>query len=300
MTTLVIGPGYTGSRVVSRLDDALVFGRSLTGDRHLDLDSDGPTLGGLPADYSLVYPVPPLGDRPGDPRLARLLARLPPDPARIVCLSTTGVYGDRGGALVDESAEVSPGSERSLRRVEAENLLLDWCSRRATAPVILRVPGIYGPGRLGLDRIAAGAPVIAEEDAHPGNRIHVDDLAGCCIAALSPDVPEGIYNVGDGDTRSSTWFTFEVARQAGLPPPPCVSRDEAEKTFSPMRLSFLRESRIVDVTKMRATLGYHPTYADPVDGIAASLQSPAGAGSHDQKRRTGAFVDRSKAQQSEP
>lgn len=271
MTTLVIGPGYTGSRVVARLDDVLVFGRSQPGERHLDLDNDGPRLGGLPPEYALIYPVPPLADEPQDPRLARLFARLPHEPRRIVYLSTTGVYGDRGGAVVDESTPVDPGSPRALRRVEAESLLLDWCSGRDCVPVILRVPGIYGPGRLGLDRIAAGAPVIAEQDAHPGNRIHVDDLAGCCIAALSGDVPGGIYNVGDGDTRSSTWFTCEVARQAGLPPPPSVSRREAEKTFSPMRLSFLRESRVIDVTKMRDTLGYQPVYPDAADGIAASL-----------------------------
>jgi nucleoside-diphosphate-sugar epimerase len=295
MTTVLIGPGYTGSRVASRLDESIVFGRSLPGDRHLDLDGDGPSLIGLPAQYSLIYPVPPVADEPDDPRLARLLDRLPHDPLRVVYLSTTGVYGDRGGAVVDETVAVNPGSGRSQRRVEAENLLLAWCSTRATVPVILRVPGIYGPGRIGLDRIAAGAPVIAEEDASPGNRIHVDDLAGCCIATLSPDVPGGIYNVGDGDSRSSTWFTFEVARQAGLPPPPCVSREEAEKTFSPMRLSFLRESRVVDVTKMRETLGYHPTFSDPADGIAASLADDPlyRAGSGDVSRG-------SKAQRSEP
>jgi nucleoside-diphosphate-sugar epimerase len=271
MTTLIVGPGYTGSRVAARLDDVVVFGRSLEGERHLDLDCDGPPLSGLPDRYSVVYPVPPIGDQPDDPRLARLLARLPHDPARVVYLSTTGVYGDCDGARVDESASVCPGSPRSQRRVDAENLLIDWCSGRDSIAIILRVPGIYGPGRLGLDRIAAGAPVIAEENANPGNRIHVDDLVGCCVAALSSDVPGGIYNVGDGDTRSATWFTMEVARQAGLAPPPCVSRQEAEKTFSPMRLSFLRESRIVDVTKMHGTLGYQPVYTDPADGIAASL-----------------------------
>ena len=275
MSTLIVGPGYTGSRIAARLDDVIVLGRSLAGERHLDLDSDGPPLSDLPDRYSIVYPVPPVGDQPDDPRLARLLARLPRDPARVVYLSTTGVYGDRKGTRVDESASARPGSPRSQRRVEAENLLIDWCSGRDSVAIILRVPGIYGPGRLGLDRIASGAPVIAENDANPGNRIHVDDLAGCCVAALSPEVPGGIYNVGDGDTRSSTWFTMEIARQAGLPRPPCVSREEAEKTFSPMRLSFLRESRIVDVTKMREILGYHPTYADPGDGIAASLRAEA-------------------------
>jgi nucleoside-diphosphate-sugar epimerase len=85
-------------------------------------------------------------------------------------------------------------------------------------------------------------------------------------------VPAGIYNVGDGDTRTTTWFMNEVARQAGLAPPPTVTRDEAERTFSPMRLSFLRESRIVDVSKMRQTLGLNPKFTNPADGIAASLR----------------------------
>ena len=142
--------------------------------------------------------------------------------------------------------------------------------------VILRVPGIYGPGRLGIDRIQAALPVLEEKDANPGNRIHVYDLATCCIAGLSPDVPDGIYNVGDGDHRSGSWFTNEVARQSGLPPPPTISFEEAQKTFSPMRLSFLRESRIVDTTRMREVLGVTPRYADAADGIAASLVEESG------------------------
>jgi nucleoside-diphosphate-sugar epimerase len=115
-------------------------------------------------------------------------------------------------------------------------------------------------------------PVLEEKAANPGNRIHVDDLATCCLAALSPGVPDGIYNVGDGDHRSGSWFTNEVARQAGLPPPPAISLAQAEETFSPMRLSFLRESRIVDTTKMRQVLGVIPKYTDAADGIAASLR----------------------------
>jgi nucleoside-diphosphate-sugar epimerase len=154
-------------------------------------------------------------------------------------------------------------------------MLADWCTGRHTTAVVLRVPGIYGPGRLGTDHIREAMPVLEEDDANPGNRIHVDDLATCCIAALSPGVPDGIYNVGDGDHRSGTWFANEVARQAGLPPPPTISLEEARKTFSPMRLSFLRESRIVDTTKMREVLGVTPKYADAADGIAASLAEEA-------------------------
>lgn len=272
MITLVVGPGYTGGRVLRGLDGAIALGRSLPGDQRLDLDDNAELLTPLPADYSVVYPVPPAPNQAGDDRLARFLGLLPHNPARIIYLSTTGVYGNRDGALVDEAAEPNPESRQSVRRLAAESLLQDWCDSRDTTPIILRVPGIYGPGRLGTERIRAATPVLREEDAGPGNRIHVDDLASCCIAALSSEVPAGIYNVGDGDTRTTTWFMNEVARQAGLPPPPTVTRKEAERTFSPMRVSFLRESRIVDVTKMREILGVLPKYTNPADGIAASLK----------------------------
>jgi nucleoside-diphosphate-sugar epimerase len=196
---------------------------------------------------------------------------LPHAPARLVYLSTTGIYGNRNGERVNETSEPHPESARAERRLAAERILAEWCIGRHTTALVLRVPGIYGPGRLGTDSIRASMPVLEEKDANPGNRIHVDDLATCCIAALSPDVRDGVYNVGDGDHRSGTWFTNEVARQAGLPPPPTISLAEARKTFSPMRLSFLRESRIVDTTKMREVLGVIPKYADAADGIAASL-----------------------------
>jgi len=124
----------------------------------------------------------------------------------------------------------------------------------------------------------AGMPVLAEDSTNPGNRIHVDDLADCCVAALEPGVPAGIFNVGDGDHRSATWFTNEVARQAGLSRPPEISREAAAKEFSPMRLSFLSESRRVDTSKMRRVLGVTPRYANPEDGIRASLEAEAAAG----------------------
>ena len=88
---------------------------------------------------------------------------------------------------------------------------------------------------------------------------------------MSAAVPAGIYNVGDGDHRSATWFAGEVARQSGLDAPPTISREVAEQESSAMRLSFLGESRRIDTTKMRDILGVTPRYSDPVDGIAASL-----------------------------
>ena len=275
MITLFVGAGYTGARVLARLPDAVALGRSRQGDERLDLDRDERLRFTLPERYAVIYSVPPASDQPGDPRLARFLAMLPHPPVRIVYLSTTGVYGDRGGECVDETTEPRPENARTERRLAAERLLAEWCTGQGTTAVVLRVPGIYGPGRLGTERLRSAMPVLREEDANPGNRIHVDDLATCCIAALSPDVPDGIYNVGDGDHRSGSWFTSEVARQAGLPPPPAITMAEAQQTFSPMRLSFLRESRIVDTKKMREVLGVTPKYADPADGIAAALAEEA-------------------------
>ncbi|MBT8087999.1 MAG: NAD-dependent epimerase/dehydratase family protein [Gammaproteobacteria bacterium] len=276
MLTIVTGTGYTGRRILSMLPANSVVGLSRSAidtDRvaHLfDLDTP-PTLPlELPPDYGVIYTVPPTGDPP-DRRLSSFVSLLRPAPARFVYISTTGVYGDRGGATVTEATPVHPENDRARRRVAAEELLRDWALDTSCKLIILRAPGIYGPGRLGIERIEAGMPILDEESAHPGNRIHVDDLATCCIAALAPHVPAGLYNVGDNDHRNSTWFTNEVARQLGLPPPPQISRHQAEQEFSTQRMSFLRESRIVDTSKMRDVLGVTPRYANPEDGIRASL-----------------------------
>lgn len=276
MFTLVTGTGYTGRRVLECLPSDAVVGlsrSSLDTDRCmavLDLDAATSLPVALPSPYAVLYTVPPKGPSP-DERLQKYLAMLSPSPQRLAYISTTGVYGDCGGQTVFETTAVNPSNERAMRRVAAEEQLAEWAADSDCELVILRAPGIYGPGRLGIDRIRAGMPMLAAADANPGNRIHVDDLATCCIAALSSDVPAGIYNVGDDDHRSSTWFTGEVARQVGLPSPPEISREQANVEFSPQRLSFMSESRRVDTTKMREVLGVVPRYANPEDGIRASL-----------------------------
>lgn len=276
MFTFVTGTGYTGRRVLNLLPPESVIGLSrstIDANRptaHFDLDSATAFPVELPSHYAVIYTVPPKGHAPDD-RLQRLLSMLSPAPDRFVYISTTGVYGDCEGNTVTEETPVNPSNERSSRRVEAEALLAEWAERAHCTLIILRVPGIYGPGRLGIKRIESLMPVLAEDSANPGNRIHVDDLADCCVVALSDRVPAGIYNIGDGDHRSSTWFTSEVARQAGLPVPPQISREAAKQQFSAMRLSFMADARRVDTTKMRDVLGVTPRYRDPADGIAASL-----------------------------
>lgn len=266
MQYVVVGAGYTGRRV-----HELIPGSSAL--RRADVDLDAATLPVLrfSNSFSMLYTVPPGIEDGEDRRLVRLFELLKSMPARFVYLSTTGVYGDCGGATVSEMTPVNPMNDRSRARVAAENTLARLFGDAGTDCIVLRVPGIYGPGRLGIDRIREGVPVIAASEAGPGNRIHVDDLAACAAVALTGSAPAGIYNVGDGDHRSSTWFAQTVATIAGLEAPPEISRAEAAATFGEARLSFLRESRRVDTAKMREVLGFMPRYTDPEAGIRASL-----------------------------
>ena len=260
---VVVGAGYVGKRVLLRLDGAgnIALGRSSA----LDLDHHRRLPVTLPDRYGLLYTVPPSPAHTDDVRLQSLLNMLQQPPRRFVYISTTGVYGDHRGATVDESSGLFAGTARAKRRLSAESILTAWAEQHGVSLSILRTPGIYGPARLGIERLSERVPMIRESEAHPGNRIHVDDLVCCCIAALRGDTPAGIYNVGDGDHRSPTSFAKEVARQAGLEAPPEISRQQAGNVAA--------ESRVVDTTRMREQLGVMPRYANAEDGIRASLKT---------------------------
>jgi len=279
-TVLVVGTGYTGLRLLKKLprDSARGLNRSTPANAGrcridcLDLDAVPLAAAEWPERMSVVYTVPPARDTNHDRRLEAFLTALAPAPERFVYLSTTGVYGDRRGEVVAESDAPRPLTARAERRLAAENALTAWCTESGSEPVILRVPGIYGPDRVMIDRVRRREPLIDDAEANPGNRIHVDDLVRACLAGLDRAVPPGIYNLGDGDLRSSTWFSFTVADLLGLPRPPVVSRSEAEARFPARRLSFLNESRRIDTTRMHEVLGVTPNYPDAAVGIRASLE----------------------------
>ncbi len=287
----IIGCGYTGRRLAARCRrrgrDVIALVRSSASREVLDamgvsayrLDLDTEIEGGLPAaftsDRQLIYMVPPGGTDRRDERMARCLAAITGRPRSLVYLSTTGVYGDRGGARVDEDTPPAPGNDRSRRRLDAEGQARDW-GRAAGVPVrILRVPGIYGPGRLPLDRISRGGPVLAPDPSRPGNRIHVDDLVRVCLAACDYEGSDEVFNVGDGDPMDNGTFNQMLAREAGLPPPATRTLEQMLERASPMGREFLSESRRVDVTRMRETLGYRPRYGDALSGIRACLDEIA-------------------------
>jgi nucleoside-diphosphate-sugar epimerase len=243
-----------------------------------DLDSKAPdpedvaALKRAAAGSAVAYLAPPPDVGASDPRLDRFLDALGSvRPACFVYVSTTGVYGDTAGALVDESAPVQPGNDRARRRVAAEQSVAQWCDSRNVRWALLRVPGIYGPWRLPLDRLQRGEPALRHDDAGPGNRIHVDDLVAAILAVIDDPRACGVYNVTDGNHASTTDYLIETARAAGLPEPPLIARSEAAGRISPGMLSFLLESRRVDNRRLREDLHLplrHPTLRS---GIAASL-----------------------------
>jgi nucleoside-diphosphate-sugar epimerase len=228
-----------------------------------EIDFDGQVV------YYAVPPAP-AGDR--DVRLERLLEHVVGRPRRFVYFSTTGVYGDHGGAEVDEDTPPAPQSERAVRRLAAETSLRAWADSHAISWCVLRVPGIYGPGRMPLDRLRRGDPAIDPREALPSNRIHVDDLVTACVAAGSAPSADGrIYNVTDGTHDSLTAYLGRVARLANLPPPPLMSLSEARITLGAVAWSFVSESRRIDNRRMLNELGVTLAYADLDAGIRASL-----------------------------
>jgi nucleoside-diphosphate-sugar epimerase len=282
----IAGCGYTGLRLARRLRPrwrVSALARSQTAATGLaaegieplraDLDEALPcTLLESPLEGAvLAWFVPPPEAGTTDPRLERFLAAIGgARPSLLLYTSTTGVYGDTGGATVSEDSPVAPANDRARRRVAAEAAAQAWCAEREVRCVVLRVPGIYGPGRLPLDRLRRREPALHPEDAGPGNRIHVDDLVSACVAAIERPV-RGIFNVTDGNPASTTEFLQRTAAIAGLPPPPLVALADAPGSISPGMLAFLRERRRVDNRRMREELGVEPRHARLDDGIAASL-----------------------------
>jgi nucleoside-diphosphate-sugar epimerase len=283
---LIAGCGYVGQRLALRLRAQYeVTGLVRTPERvaelarvgiralAIDLDRVRPGVG-IPErldEEAIVYLTPPpvLGE--SDLRLDRFLQLATVPPHTFVYMSTTGVYGDTDGAVVDESSTVQPRTDRARRRVSAEEMTRVWCNERRVRRVVLRVPGIYGPDRLPLERLRHIEPVVREREAGINNRIHVDDLVEACARAITNPEARGVYNVTDGKPLSSTAFMNLVAKVAGLPPPPQVSMEEAQLTFSPERLSFLNESRRVSNERMLKHLGVVLKYGNVEEGICASL-----------------------------
>lgn len=215
----------------------------------------------------IVHLAPPQSEGLTDRRTRRLVSILPSG-ANMVYVSTTGVYGDCGGALVRESRPVHPQNARAKRRTDAERVLRAWARRSGSRLAILRVPGIYADDRLPLERLRRGTPALVQEDDVYTNHIHADDLAGVVRAALYRGRPQRVYHAAD-DTRMKMGEYFDAVADAfGLPRPPRLPRAELQQVVSPMLLSFMSESRQLSNARMKSELGVRLRYAHV--GVALS------------------------------
>ncbi len=234
--------------------------------------AEGATLKNLPtAEAVLFYFAPPPAQGERDPLLQNFLAAVgvARRPAKLVLISTTAVYGDCRGIWITEAQAVQPQTARGRRRLDAENTLRCWSRETGVPFVILRVGGIYGPGRLPVARLEKGLPILDPLESPQTNRIHQDDLAQVCVAAMERGVPGEIYNIADGHPGTMSQYFIDVAKALGLPPPPVVSRAEAQKVMSAGMLSYLQESRRLDNRKMREELAVELRYPDLAAGLAA-------------------------------
>jgi nucleoside-diphosphate-sugar epimerase len=238
------------------------------------LDRDHPlpreTLDGV---THLLVSVPP--DAAGDP----VLAMHGEDIAEIKglrwlgYLSTTGVYGDRGGGWVDETAALSPSGERGRRRVAAEAGWLDlW--RRHGAPVhIFRLAGIYGSGRSPFDALRASTAKRIDKPGQIFSRIHVEDLACVLAASLGQPRPGAVYNVCDDDPAAPEAVVAHAAGLLGMPAPPLVPFEAAG--LSPMARSFYDDNKRVSNRLIKSELGVTLQYPDYRSGLTAILADEA-------------------------
>lgn len=219
--------------------------------------------------HTVIHLAPPQPEGALDRRTRHVTAILP-EGARVVYVSTTGVYGDLQGALVDETQPVAPRNARAQRRVDAEQVLRAWARRAQGRLAIVRVPGIYAADRLPLARLHAGTPALAPEDDVYTNHIHADDLAAIVLRALRRGQPSRVYHaVDDSELRMADYFDA-VADAFALPRPPRLPRAQLVSAVSPALLSFMSESRRLANGRLKRELGLRLAYPTVADGLRAA------------------------------
>ncbi len=284
---LIIGCGDVGMRVLRQLAGRwTVFALTSSSARVDALRSAGaiPLIGNLDDAASLgrlagladrvLHLAPPAMQGRTDERTRRLLQALSRSaaPRHLVYASTSGVYGDCGGARIDETRRPHPSNDRAWRRVDAEAQLRQWGRVTGCPVTILRVPGIYALNREGghpKERLGKGLPVLAREDDVYTNHIQADDLARACVLALMRGPAQRVIHACD-DSELAMGDYFDLAADlCGLPRPARVARAQAASVFSPMQMSFMNESRRMDNRRLKRELRQRLRYPTPADGLLA-------------------------------
>jgi nucleoside-diphosphate-sugar epimerase len=260
---LIVGCGDVGLRIVARLESRFrIVALTSSPERRAPLRKAGvvPIVGDLDDRQSLarlrafgervIHLAPPARSGSDDRRSAHLVSALGyREGSRTVYISTTGVYGDHGGAWIDETAHLLTRQPRSLRRIAAERLL-----RRRRRAHVLRVPGIYAHDRLPLARLQQRLPVLAADDDVYTSHVHADDLARIAIAALFRGLPARVTNATDDSSMKMGDYFDMLACHFGLPPPTRLPRPLVKQAVSEMMFSFMSDSRRLRNARLKREL----------------------------------------------
>ena len=293
-TLLIVGCGDIALRTVRLLHTKYrIFGLFRNPDNIEQFRSLGviPIQGNLDNLHSLknlsgiaqavIHLAPPPSKGKRDSRTTHLLAALSKPatnkqrilPQRLVYISTSGVYGDCRGAIIDETRLLRPHNERAIRRVDAEKQIRKWGVRNHVVVSILRVPGIYAETRLPLKRIQDGLPAFESIDDGYTNHIHANDLARIICLALQYGKSGRVYNATD-DTQMKMGDYFDlVADNFNLPRPPRISRSQATNRISPSMLSFMNESRRIGNLRIKKELQVVLQYPTVVEGVEDAVKN---------------------------
>lgn len=288
---LIIGSGDVARRILPHLAGRYrVFALLRNAARAKDWRADGvqPLIADLDERCSLdriagladvvLHLAPPPNQGLVDLRTKHLLAALGKGkslPRRLIYVSTTGVYGDCGGALIDETRRLNAESPRAARRIDAEQTLRAWGRRNGVKVSILRAPGIYAADRLPLERLEKGLPALLAADDVFTNHIHAEDLAAACVAAIRHGAANRAYNaVDDSDLKMADYFD-QVADAFACPRAPRLSRTAAAALLSPMQMSFMRESRRIANRRIKQELKLRLAFPSVSDGIADAVKGRA-------------------------
>ena len=228
-------------------------------------------LSGLAHDVIHLAPPPPRGI--ADMRTAHLIAALGRGgslPQHFIYISTSGVYGDCSGALVDETSPLRPQTDRARRRADAERRLREWGARTGVRVSILRVPGIYASDRLPVARIERGTPALLPQEDTYVNHVHADDLARMVVAALHHGQANRSYNASDDAPQKMGDYFDLVADRFSLPRPPRMARAEARSVLPDSLYSFMNESRRLANRRVKQELRVRLRYPTVSEGISAA------------------------------
>lgn len=286
MTLFIFGPGYSARRYVElhRGDHDAIIATARNEQKaaaleamgiqplRLDLQDAAARLREqLPRSIHVIISAAP--DANGDPALREhggAFADLPKQ-VRIVYLSTVGVYGDHAGAWVDEATPCKPVSARSKARLDAEDAWRDFATGQNINLHLLRLAGIYGPGRNAIDNLRSGTARRIIKPGQVFNRIHVDDIAGAIAACFRTGLSEAlrtgahVWNVADDEPSPPQDVVDHAARLLGLEPPPAIDFNSAQ--LSPMARSFYGENKRVSNRAMKEVLGVQLKFADYREGL---------------------------------